>query len=55
MKEEVKSKSIRARGNTTHNKPSYECSNCGCIRYNPCTCMKNDMSRSKVKKAKRGN
>lgn len=21
-------------------KPNYDCSNCGCKRYNPCGCMK---------------
>jgi len=31
---------IRARGNTTKNKPTYECGNCKCKRYNPCGCAK---------------
>ncbi len=38
--EKRKTESIRAKGNTTHSKPQYDCSNRGCTRYNPCTCMK---------------
>lgn len=26
--------------NNSKEQPEHKCSNCGCIRYNPCTCQK---------------
>lgn len=25
---------------TGNSKPTHKCDNCGCVRYNPCKCMK---------------
>jgi len=41
----MKEQSIRAKGNVTGNKPTYKCSNCKCIRYNPCGCIKKETKK----------
>lgn len=37
---EQSSKGLKARRAVRGHKPTHECSNCKCVRYSPCTCMK---------------
>ena len=41
------------RRNETKAKPEYKCTNCGCMRYNPCGCEKSQMKKKKEEKAEK--
>lgn len=42
MRRKPQSKGLVALRKKTGKEPTYECGNCNCKRYSPCTCMKKE-------------